>query len=174
MERLLTAVREIGEIDARMETEAPERVDLEALLKEVVEGFRRRADTGEILLVSVGRPLLVRAGTERLQQVFENLLDNALGFSPAGGTVTVTLAAWNGTAAVRIDDQGPGIPDSHRDRIFDRFFTYRPDEPNARDGHTGLGLAIVKTIVEGYGGTVTAANRPEGGTRFEVRLPGGD
>jgi two-component system sensor histidine kinase ChvG len=173
MERLLTAVREIGEIDARMETEAPERVDLDALLKEVVEGFRRRADNREILLVSPGGPILVRAGTERLQQVFENLLDNARGFSPAGGTVTVTLAAWNGTAAVRIDDQGPGIPDSHRDRIFDRFFTYRPDEPNARDGHTGLGLAIVKTIVEGYGGTVTAANRAEGGTRFEVRLPAG-
>ncbi len=173
MERLLTAVREIGEIDARMETEAPERVDLDALLQEVVEGFRRRADNPEIRLVSPGGPILVRAGTERLQQVFENLLDNARGFSPAGGTVTVTLAAWNGTAAVRIDDQGPGIPDSHRDRIFDRFFTYRPDEPNARDGHTGLGLAIVKTIVEGYGGTVTAANRPEGGTRFEVRLPAG-
>jgi two-component system sensor histidine kinase ChvG len=172
MERLLTAVREIGEIDARMETEAPERVDLDALLREVVEGFRRRADNQEITLVSCG-PILVSAGTERLQQVFENLLDNALGFSPAGGTVTVTLAAWNGTATVRIDDEGPGIPDSHRDRIFDRFFTYRPDEPNARDGHTGLGLAIVKTIVEGYGGTVAAANRPEGGTRFEVRLPAG-
>ncbi|MEO6195451.1 MAG: stimulus-sensing domain-containing protein [Thermoanaerobaculia bacterium] len=173
MERLLTAVREIGEIDARMEAEAPQRVDLDALLREVVEGFGRRADHQEITFVSSG-PLLVSAGTERLQQVFENLLDNALGFSPAGGTVTVTLSAGTGAATVRLDDQGPGIPDSHRDRIFDRFFTYRPDEPNPRDGHTGLGLAIVKTIVEGYGGTVTAANRPEGGTRFEVRLPGGD
>jgi len=173
MERLLTAVREIGEIDARMETEAPERVDLDVLLQEVVEGFRRRADNPEIHLVSPGGPILVRAGTERLQQVFENLLDNARGFSPAGDTVTVTLTAEAGAVAVRIDDQGPGIPDSHRGRIFDRFFTYRPDEPNARDGHTGLGLAIVKAIVEGYGGTVTAANRPEGGTRFEVRLVGG-
>jgi len=172
MERLLTAVREIGEIDARLETESPEAVDLEALLREVVEGFRRRADNREIHLVSPGNPVRVRARPERLLQVFENLLDNALGFSPAGGTVTVTLAT-NGIAAVRIEDQGPGIPESHLDRIFDRFFTYRPDEPHARDGHTGLGLAIVKAIVEGYGGTVTAGNREGGGARFEVRLPGG-
>jgi two-component system sensor histidine kinase ChvG len=158
MERLLTAVREIGEIDARLETEAPETVDLEALLREVVEGFRRRADNREIRLVSPGGPILVRARAERLLQVFENLLDNALSFSPAGGTVTVTLAA-NGAPAVRIDDQGPGIPESHLDRIFDRFFTYRPDEPHARDGHTGLGLAIVKAIVEGYGGTVSHGQR---------------
>jgi two-component system, OmpR family, sensor histidine kinase ChvG len=171
MERLLTAVREIGEIDARLETEAPEAVDLEALLREVVEGFRRRADNREIHLVSPG-PVRVRARAERLLQVFENLLDNALSFSPAGGTVTVTLAT-NGVTSVRIEDQGPGIPESHLDRIFDRFFTYRPDEPHARDGHTGLGLAIVKAIVEGYGGTVTAGNREGGGARFEVRLPGG-
>lgn len=172
MERLLTAVREIGEIDARLETESPEAVDLEALLREVVEGVRRRADKAEIRLVSPGVPVRVRARSERLLQVFENLLDNALGFSPAGGVVTVTLAA-NGFASVRIEDQGPGIPESHLDRIFDRFFTYRPDEPHARDGHTGLGLAIVKAIVEGYGGTVTAGNREGGGARFEVRLPGG-
>jgi two-component system OmpR family sensor kinase len=86
--------------------------------------------------------------------------------------VTVTLAAWNGTAAVHIEDQGPGIPESHLGRIFDRFFTYRPDEPRARDGHTGLGLAIAKAIVEGYGGFIVAGNQPEGGARFEVRLPG--
>ena len=172
MERLLTAVREIGEIDARLETEPPEAVDLEALLREVVEGFRRRADRAEIHLISPGVPLFVRARAERLLQVFENLLDNALGFSPAGGTVTVTLAA-NGATRVRIEDQGPGIPESHLGRIFDRFFTYRPDEPHARDGHTGLGLAIVKAIVEGYGGAVTAGNREGGGARFEVRLPGG-
>jgi two-component system sensor histidine kinase ChvG len=176
MERLLTAVREIGEIDARLETEPPEPVDLDALLREVVEGFRRRADNRgnrEIRFVAPGGPVHVRARAERLFQVFENLLDNALGFSPAGATVTVTLArvSGGGGGAVRIEDQGPGIPESHRDRIFDRFFTYRPDEPHARDGHTGLGLAIVKAIVEGYGGTVAAENLEGGGARVEVRLP---
>ncbi|MFY9825115.1 MAG: ATP-binding protein [Thermoanaerobaculia bacterium] len=171
MERLLTAVREIGEIDARLETEAPGLVDLDALLREVTEGFRQRADKDvKIDLSAPGIPLPVRASPERLFQVFENLLDNARSFSPAGGTVTVTLARHDGYAAVRIEDEGPGISESHLDRIFDRFFTYRPDEPGSRDGHTGLGLAIAKAIVEGYGGVVRAGNRGEGGAWFEVML----
>jgi two-component system sensor histidine kinase ChvG len=176
MERLLTGLREIGEIDARLEAEAPAIVDLDALLKEAAEGFRRRADNSEsgvkLVLLTPGGPVPVRGRPERLHQVFENLLDNARSFSPAGGTVIVTLERRNGTAALRIDDQGPGIPETHLDRIFDRFFTYRPGEPHARDGHTGLGLAIAKAIVEGYGGVIRAENRGEGGGRFEVALPG--
>jgi signal transduction histidine kinase len=69
-----------------------------------------------------------------------------------------------------VDDRGPGIPEAHLDRIFDRFFSWRPDGPG-RNGHTGLGLAIVKAIVDGYGGSIAARNRPGGGARFEVRLP---
>jgi two-component system sensor histidine kinase ChvG len=172
MERLLTAVREIGEIDARLETEAPGLVDLDAILKDVAESLRRRADKDvKITLSAPGGPLPVRASPERLFQVFENLLDNARGFSPGGGTVAVTLERRNGTAAVRIEDEGPGIPETHLDRIFDRFFTYRPGEPDARNGHTGLGLAITKAIVEGYGGVVRAGNQAEGGAWFEVVLP---
>jgi len=176
MERLLTGLREIGEIDARLETEAPTIVDLDSLLKEAAEGFRRRADTAghgvKLVLHAPGEPVPVRVRPERLLQVFENLLDNARGFSPVGGTVTVTLER-GATAAVRIDDEGPGIPETHLDRIFDRFFTYRPGEPHARDGHTGLGLAIAKAIIEGYGGAIRVENRGEGGARFEVVLPGG-
>jgi two-component system, OmpR family, sensor histidine kinase ChvG len=175
MERLLAGLREIGEIDARLETEAPAIVDLDALLKEAAEGFRRRADIAgngvKLVLHAPGEPVPVRATPERLLQVFENLLDNARSFSPADTTVTVTLE-HSSNAAVWIDDQGPGIPETHLDRIFDRFFTYRPGEPHSRDGHTGLGLAIAKAIVEGYGGAIRAVNRGEGGARFEVVLPG--
>ncbi len=174
MERLLSGVREITEIDAHLETEEAGLVDLSALLREHVESLRRRGGPGGPVgfeLRAPGHPVWVRASPERLSQVFENLLDNARGFSPAGGAVTVGLAVLDAAAAVHVEDQGPGIPESHLDRIFDRFFTWRPDEPGARDGHTGLGLAIAKAIVEGYGGSVTAGNRPEGGARFEVRLP---
>lgn len=163
MERLLSGMREIGEIDAHLETEAAAPVDLSGLLAEY-------AGTG-IELRSPAHPIIVNAAPERLSQVFVNLLDNARSFSPPGGTVTLTLDAWDDIAKVRIEDQGPGIPETNLEKIFDRFFTYRPGEPHARDGHTGLGLAIAKAIVEGYGGTITAGNRPEGGARFEVRLP---
>ncbi|HEX6903106.1 MAG TPA: stimulus-sensing domain-containing protein [Thermoanaerobaculia bacterium] len=171
MERLLSGVREVSEIDARLETEEAGLVDLAALLREHVESLRGRSGTVGFELRAPGHPVWVRASPERLSQVFENLLDNARGFSPAGGAVTVGLAAWDGAAAVHVEDQGPGIPESHLGRIFDRFFTWRPNEPGARDGHTGLGLAIAKAIVEGYGGSIVAGNRPEGGARFEVRLP---
>ena len=67
-------------------------------------------------------------------------------------------------------DRGPGIPEAHLSRVFDRFFTYRPQEPGRRD-HAGLGLAIARTIVEGYGGTIAASNREGGGTSVEVKLP---
>lgn len=174
MERLLTGVREVTEIDAHLEAREAAPLDLTSLAREVIEGVRRRADKGVKIQLQVGSgPLPVRASAERLTQVFENLLDNALGFSPPDGRVTLTLAPDGEAVLLRVEDEGPGIPETHLARVFDRFFSYRPDEPHARNGHTGLGLAIVKAIVEGYGGTVTAENRSEGGARFEVRLPVG-
>jgi two-component system sensor histidine kinase ChvG len=172
MEGLLSGLREITEIDAQLESEKTRTVALDSLLREIVEGRCLRADNRiKIKLDTLSEPVLVRASPERLTQVFENLLDNAASFSPAGGTVEVRLTRENGTGVVLVDDRGPGIPETHLDRIFDRFFRYRPDDLGSRNGHTGLGLAIVKAIVDGYGGSITARNRPEGGARFEVRLP---
>jgi two-component system sensor histidine kinase ChvG len=176
MEGLLSGLREITEIDAQLESERTRTVALDGLLREIVEGRCLRADNPlEIKLEAPSEPVLVQASPERLTQVFENLLDNAASFSPVGGTVEVRLTREDGTGLVFVDDRGPGIPETHLDRIFDRFFRYRPDEPGSRtesrNGHTGLGLAIVKAIVDGYGGSITARNRPEGGARFEVRLP---
>lgn len=174
MERLLSGVREITEIDARLEDEAAAPLDLAALLNELVESYRLRSgrDVGiDLRTPGPGGRAVVRASPERLTQIFENILDNAVGFSPPGGTVTLEMEPGP-MNRVRVADQGPGIPDAHLDRIFDRFFSYRPSEPHARNGHTGLGLAIARAIAEGYGGTITAANRPEGGAAIEVSLPG--
>jgi len=172
MEGLLSGLREITEIDAQLESEKTRTVALDGLLREIVEGRCLRADNPiETKLEAPLEPVLVRASPERLTQVFENLLDNAASFSPAGGTVEVRLTREDGSGVVVVDDRGPGIPETHLDRIFDRFFRYRPDDPASRNGHTGLGLAIVKAIVDGYGGSIAARNRPDGGARFEVRLP---
>ena len=173
LQRLLSAVREITRIDAQIDAEAPEPVALERLVADLVEGFRRRVAEGRVrfLLDAPAETLTVLASPDRLAQACENVLDNALSFSPPASTVRVSLAREGPAAVLTIADQGPGIPPEHLARVFDRFFSYRPDDPLARRDHAGLGLAIVKAIVEAYGGSVSAANGAGGGAVFTIRLP---
>lgn len=170
MERMLSGVRDISLIDAELVREEPTAFDLVPLVSDIVEGFRLREGSRLRFELQLGStdPLVVEASRDRLIQVLENLLDNAASFSPPGGTVAIEIGAENGFVVARVSDQGPGIPDLTRSRIFDRFFTHRPDARH--EGHTGLGLAIVKAIVEAYGGSITAANT-ERGAVFTVKLP---
>jgi two-component system sensor histidine kinase ChvG len=172
MERLLSEAREVSRVDARLDEEERERVALDALLPGLVESFRLRAgDAGPRFDLAIAdRDVVVFASADRLLQVFENLIENALSFSPEGGAVTVALRTVERDAETLVADEGPGIPPEHNDRIFSRFFSYRPDVEDEAN-HTGLGLALVKAIVEGYGGSVTAEPRQSGGTRIVVRLP---
>jgi signal transduction histidine kinase len=185
-EALLARVREIAWIDARLEEEPRERLDLSEMAARCVESLRLRRP--ELPCFRVTAPTgashpLVRLAPHRLLQVLENLLDNAASFAPPGSEVEVTARREGPWAILVVADRGPGIPPEHLRRIFDRFFSYRPaaagakteispaNAPGPRLEHPGLGLAIVKAIVEGYGGTVLASNREGGGAVFEVRLP---
>jgi two-component system sensor histidine kinase ChvG len=168
MERLLSGVREVSRIDAQLVREERAPVAIGELLSKIVEGFRlREGERVKFELDVAGEPR-VEASEDRLLQVFENLLDNAVSFSPDGGIVRISAAANDGMVVTRVSDEGSGISEPHMNRIFDRFFTYRPDA--SRRSHTGLGLAIVKAIVQGYGGTISASNA-ERGAEFEIRLP---
>ena len=171
MERLLSEAREISRIDAHLDEEDRAPVALEALLGVLVESFRLRSgDSGPSFTFDGGNQhVTVFGSADRLTQVFDNLLANADSFSPPGGTVAVTLLAAGGQAEVVVADDGPGIPEEHRDRIFARFFSWRPEGQAAE--HTGLGLAIVRAIVEGYGGRVSYRPRQPRGTDFVVTLP---
>jgi two-component system sensor histidine kinase ChvG len=172
LEHLLAEIREMARLDAQVEGEERPTVRLEELLPALVEGVRRRAPAGvglELALEDGSLP--VRVAPERLAQVVENLLDNAVSFAPAGSAVTVRLRRDGNRAVVSVRDRGPGIPPQHLQKVWGRFFSYRPAKTGDGRLHTGLGLAIVKAIVEGYGGTVVATNAPEGGAVFEVRLP---
>jgi two-component system sensor histidine kinase ChvG len=172
MERLLAGVREISMIDARLARERAEQIDVRELIAKIVEGFRMREGTRVGFELQTGEePLIVEGSEDRFIQIFENVLDNAVSFSPPGGVVQVSVAGEEAAVVTRIADHGPGIPEAHTRKIFERFFTYRPSPTIRQTGrHTGLGLAIVKAIVEGYGGTITAANMEQGAV-FEIRLP---
>ena len=172
MESLLSGVREITVIDAQLQSEVRQQVDVCALLRRIVEGFQlREKDRVGIRLDTPAASVIVDASEDRLIQVFVNVLENAISFSPQGGVVSVTVYQTAGRVFTTIADQGPGIPGSNLPRVFDRFFSHRPELSRSKTAHTGLGLSIVKAIVEGYGGSVSAANKPEGGARFEIQLP---
>ena len=107
---------------------------------------------------------------DRLREVADNLLDNALRYAPAGSHVAVGLRRDGENCVLSVEDSGPGLSEADLARVFDRF--YRADSSRDRkSGGMGLGLAIVKAIVESHGGEVSARNRIEGGAMFVVRLP---
>jgi len=169
LERLVSSLRDIAVVERQIETDAIELVDVGDVLREVGEAAQRHAGTRISIDLSdagVGR---VRASRERLAQVFDNLVANAVSFAPDGTAVDVRAGSSTGAAVVTVEDRGPGIPDSHLDRVFARYFTYRPAE--GRGDHVGLGLAIARQIVESYGGSIVASNRDGGGARFTVRFP---
>ncbi len=179
LQQLLGALREISLIDAQLDREERTAVAVDELLDSLIEAQALRSEVrivraaGGSTATDNPSEIKVSMAPERLAQVLENLLENAVSFSPPGAEVSIRLSRDNGQAIIRFEDQGPGIPEQHLERIFDRFFSFRPAENPGRHGrsHLGLGLAIVKAIVDGYGGQISAGNRPEGGACFEVRLP---
>ncbi len=123
---------------------------------------------------SAGRAV-VQGLSERLGQVFRNLIDNAISFSPPGGLVQVSAQISNGRVTAEVEDDGPGVPEPDIERIFERFYTERPAE-HGFGKNSGLGLAIARQIVASHGGRIWAENKrnSEGrriGARFIVELP---
>lgn len=173
MERMISGVQRLTRLDAELAREDERRpVDVGELLEGVVEGARRRAeDRVAVEVLRKDAKIVASASPDRLVQVFENIIENAVSFSPDGGLVHVEAAMKDGSVVVTVSDRGPGIREELLDRIFDRFFTYRPAGRAAACEHTGLGLSIARLIVEGYGGSIRASNIAGGGACFEVRLP---
>ncbi len=176
MERLLSGVREISLIDSdgnggrpAGSADDPPVTDDVRLIAERVIGARRIRNPSAVAFRLEGLRRAAAAPPRRVIQVLENLIDNAVSFSPPGGCLLVEIAADGRWTILRVSDEGPGIPVEHLDRIFERFFSFRPGEE--KGDHAGLGLAIVKSIAEGCGGAVRGINRPGGGACFEVRLP---
>ena len=146
-------------------------VSLRPVVEEVFSNFKERAAARNIKLVNALSDLTVQADPDRLQQVFANLLDNAVKYGRDGGSVTVGgRTVEEGRVEVSVQDDGPGIPAESLERVFERF--YRVDKGRSREqGGTGLGLAIVKHIVQSHGGVVWAKSEPGHGATFFFTLP---
>lgn len=159
---------EAGRMDFRMG-----RVELMPLLRRALEAARPFGDQNGVPLAAGSgvEEAVVLGDADRLLQVLANLLSNAVKFSPRGACVQVSLRRHGGGFRISVRDQGPGIPDAFRPRVFERFA--QADGSDARQkGGTGLGLHICRVIVERHGGRIGFDTRPGRGTAFHVDLPG--
>jgi signal transduction histidine kinase len=165
-DQLLALARE----DAGTAAQPRESVDLAALVGGVVDTMRALAEAKGVRLRGHLRSVAVRGDAGRLRQVFYNVLDNAIKYTPAGGSVEVQVQAQDGSAVVAVRDTGEGIPAEHLPRVFDRF--YRVDKAHSRaQGGTGLGLSIAQSIITGHGGRIELVSTPGRGTTCTVTLP---
>jgi signal transduction histidine kinase len=146
---------------------AAEPLDLAEIALDASGAIVAAAERRGVRIEVDAQPIPLDADPARLRQLVTILLDNAVRHAPAGSTVEVGVTAVEGVARLRVEDRGPGFPPDDLSRAFDRFWR----APYAPPGGTGLGLSIAAWITERHGGTITAANRPDGGAQLEVRLP---
>jgi two-component system phosphate regulon sensor histidine kinase PhoR len=165
--RLLEQARvESGELVLKIE-----EIDLEEVARPIVASFQPQAAAhGVNLDLRTIRPAIIEADEHRLSQIFVNLIDNALRYTPDGGTVSVALDVEDGFAVIRVSDTGIGIPYKDLPYVFERFYVVDRSRARGFSG-AGLGLSIVKQIVEAHGGSVQVESTLGAGTTFTVRIP---
>ncbi len=173
LSRLVDDLRELAQAEARQLHLETEPLDFAALTAEIAAVYEPLANAAGIDLrarISEGLPSIV-GDRARLAQCIQNLLNNAIQHTPAGGEITLTLERDAGALKLSIADTGEGIAPEHLPHIFDRF--YRADSARSREnGGTGLGLAITRAIILAHGGEITAQSAGEGqGTAFVIQLP---
>lgn len=167
-ELLDVATIEAGELHINQE----ERNLAELLEKCVFLANMNAAKKGSLIVLESETPeAIISCDGAKMKQVIDNLLSNALKFSPPGSTVTVRLASFEGGWSVSVRDMGPGIPEDERDKLF-KDFSRLSVKPTGGENSTGLGLAICRKIMEAHKGTISVANiKPAGGCEFTIALP---
>jgi len=150
----------------------PTATDLGALVESIVSTFAPllAAEGGGHVVVEVREPVTAFVDVGAFRQILLNLLENARKFSPPGHTVAVTVDRCYGRACVMVDDEGPGIPETDRDRIWSPYVRLRRARNAGQEG-SGIGLAVVRELTELHRGRVRVEEAPRGGARFVVELP---
>ncbi|RVT42218.1 sensor histidine kinase [Sphingobium algorifonticola] len=175
LDRLVTDIAEASRIDAQLSRTRFEPVDLGKLIEELILAREARGVERDVR-IAFARPrkdvAVVMGEEQRLARVLENLLDNAISFSPPGGLVQIVATVANEEVLVSVEDEGPGVPAEERETVFRRFHSVRP-EGEQFGKHSGLGLAIARSIVEGHQGRIRIGDRDDAqqGASFIVHLP---
>lgn len=174
---LVTEIADASRIDAQLSRTTFEPVHMDRLVHALVQERDQRGVNGDHAVLigyedAVPGALIVPGDAPRLERVLQNLLDNAVSFSPPGMPIEITLSRTQNRATIAIADHGPGIPEPSRERVFERFHSLRPSSEEF-GRHSGLGLAIARTIVEAHFGRLVATDRLDGasGARLVLTLP---
>ncbi len=175
LDRLITDIAEASRLDAQLSRAKFEAINLGTMITALIATREQRGvERGVHLRFDRrgGGALVVMGEGARLERVFENVIENAVSFSPTDGLIAITAARDHDDVVVAIEDRGPGVPEEAREQVFLRFQSLRP-EGEAFGKHSGLGLAIARTIVEGHQGSIMVSSRDDHarGARFVVRLP---
>lgn len=169
--RLVGDLLFVAQVEAGQLSLEQHQVDLGQVAAEAVEAARPRAENNGVSLVLSAEPARPLSGDrDRFGQMLDNLIGNAVKFSPDGGHVEVALSDEGNAAILVVRDTGMGIPPEDLDRLFERFFRSSDATRRAVPG-VGLGLTIVKAIVDAHGGTIEVASDPREGTAFTITLP---
>jgi two-component system, OmpR family, sensor histidine kinase ChvG len=175
MDRLISDISDASRIDAQLAKANFDPIDLGDMIEQMLIARENRRQDG-VVTIAFARPrkgvAMIEGEDLRLERVINNLIDNAVSFSPAGGVVEISATRSDDDVIVRITDQGPGIASHERELIFRRFYSERPSNESFGK-HSGLGLAIARTIVEGHHGSISAHDREDGanGASFLISLP---
>ncbi|MFM1982325.1 MAG: hypothetical protein RJB22_1044 [Pseudomonadota bacterium] len=175
LDRLITDIAEASRLEPQLTRARFDRIDIGRLIENLLKDREARGANHGIK-IAFARPqrgsAMVMGDAGRLSRAFENLIDNAVSFSPANGVVQISATRSDDIVRVGVEDEGPGIAPEQREAIFERFHSDRPDmESFGR--HSGLGLSITRTIIDGHAGDISVFDRPSGarGAMFVVTLP---
>ena len=170
LNRMVSGLLDLSRLGEGIPAEAMREVDLSLILERVCERQQIQATEGGIeLRCENSGALNIRGDGDLLEQAVVNLVSNALQFTPSGGCVNIRGERRGGAVRIIVEDNGPGIPEEQRERIFERF--YQIDHARGPGRGAGLGLSIVQQIAQAHGGSVMTEAREGGGARFIVELP---
>ncbi len=171
IDRLVTEISDASRIDAEMSRATLEPIDMADLIRSIIGSREYRAENQgrQIEFQTRGFAAKVLGVGPRLERVVENLLDNAVSFSPPAAPIQVSIDNDGSCVTVLVCDAGPGIPEDSREKVFHRFHSVRPEREDFGN-HSGLGLAIARAIAEAHDGSLVAEGRPDGSRGACLRL----